>query len=101
METYRQVLEWCDALNVEAQRPGWGRWEEVGGSVLEGVQNWSEGILPEGAVGVWGNETEEGEIQWCVYVGDDREPVRCGFEGANAAMQWAEREFPNAFPMEG
>ena len=93
------LSEWIKSL---PSRKGWGRWDGVGASVFEGgVQNWSANGDERTAVGVWGNvvQPEEGpaEVNWCVYVGDNHDPEKCGFDSAEAAMRWAERTFLDQF----
>lgn len=93
------VTDWIKSLPA---REGWQGWDTVSNTVYEGVQNWSENGDEHAAVGVWGNVTlplddEPSEVQWCVYVGDSREPERCGFEDAGGAMRWAEQTFPDRF----
>jgi hypothetical protein len=96
------ITEWLSTL---APRQGWMRWEGVGNSVREGVQNWSAVSSHSSSVGVWGNVVDEEEtgtpsVQWCVYVNDCRDPEKSGFASAAAAMAWAERVYPDVFPAE-
>ena len=106
------VTDWIASL---PNRPGWCNWQIVGRGVEEGVQNWSEFGDPQRPIGVWGNvifaEQAEGMraselpddyeggdyVNWCVYIGDCREPHKGGFVTAESAMQSAESEFPWMF----
>lgn len=101
------LQDWVTALNI-APRPGWGPWDNAGGSVYEGVQNWSENLNSDGyPIGVWGNvvpypgheqdEDDRPRVNWCIYIGDCVDPHKSGFESAEDAMDRAEREFPEAF----
>lgn len=98
------VSTWLNALNAHP-RAGWRAWDAPGQSVYEGVYCWSEKGDDSSAVGVWGNvvpapgsDTDEPEqVNWCIYVGDCRDPLRSGLESAEAAQRAAERELPDLF----
>lgn len=94
----RNVQEWINELPA---REGWGGWQTAGGSVYEGVQNWSAKGDPSTAIGVWGNVIEDADgeerVNWCVYEGDCVDPVKSGLESAEDAMGRAESLYPEMF----
>ena len=100
------VGQWLASLE---NRPNWKGWQDVGGDIWSGVQNWSSAGDEATAIGVWGHVVQEQEwdedtcelrVNWCVYKGDCREPVQDGFESAEAALGFAEATWPAMFARE-
>jgi hypothetical protein len=92
---------WTAELN-ETPRAGWCGWDTVGGTVFEGIQNWSEKAEENGCpIGVWGivEEVEDAqpEIRFYVYVGDCRDPHAGPFENIESAFSRAESDFSELF----